>query len=204
VPCHQIVRQGSYREKTYSSTAPEYGLLPGRLPGTCGYLGGEDFMGYEDNMAYFTRKWTSGILLRDYDCVCKTLAVLLVIGGVKKNPGPGVEAEKTMQAACSRCDRNLKSGTQCNMCGHWFHNSCGNIKAQVAESGKWIWNKHGSERFRLLEEKLQNALLQIDDLTRKNKALEEQLRLATAGREFGRQDRVLGDCKVGKCLVLGD
>jgi hypothetical protein len=183
-------------ERTYSLKRPEYGLLPGRLPGTCGYLGGEDFMGYEDNMAYFTRKWTSDILLRDYDCVCKTLAVLLVIGGVKKN---GVEAEKT-----SRCDRNLKSGTQCNTCGHWFHNSCGNIKAQVVESRKWIWNRCGSERFRLLEEKLHNALLQTDDLTRKNKALEEQLRLTTAGREIGRQDRVLGDCKVGKCLVLGD
>jgi hypothetical protein len=74
----------------------------------------------------------------------------------------------------------------------------------VAESGKWIWNKCGSERFRLLDEKLQNALLQIDDLTRKNKALEEKLRLATAGREIGRRDTVLGDCKVGKCLVLGD
>jgi hypothetical protein len=51
------------------------------------------------------------------------------------------------------------------------------------------------ERLRLLEEKLQNALLQIDDLTRKNKALEEQLCLATAGREVGRQYTVLGDRK---------
>jgi len=46
------------------------GLLPGRLPGACGYLGGETFMAYEDNMACFTRKWTSDILLRDYDSVC--------------------------------------------------------------------------------------------------------------------------------------
>jgi hypothetical protein len=49
----------------------------------------------------------------------------------------------------------------------------------VAESGKLICGKCRSERLRLLEEKLQNALLQIDDLTRKNKALEEQLRLTT-------------------------
>ena len=51
---------------------------------------------------------------------------------------------------------------------------------------------------------MQNALLQIDDLTRKNKALEEQLRLATAGREFGRRDTVPGDRKCGESLVLGD
>ena len=56
----------------------------------------------------------------------------------------------------------------------------------------------------LLEEKLQNSLLQIDDLTRKNKALKEQLRLVTPGMEAGRRDTVLGDRKGGECLVLGD
>ena len=121
-----------------------------------------------------------------------TLAVLLVIGEVEKNPGPGVEAKKILQVLCSGCDKNLKLGTQCNTCGSWFHNSCGNVQAQVAEGGKWICDKCRSERFRLLEEKLQNALLQIDDLTRKNKALEEQLRMTTAGREVGRWDMVLG------------
>jgi hypothetical protein len=94
---------------------------------------------------------------------------------VKKNPGPGVEAEKILQVVCSGCDRNLKSGTQCNTCGRWFHNGCGNIKAQVTESGKLTCDKCRSERLRLLEERLQNALLQIDDLTRKNEALEEEL-----------------------------
>ena len=34
------------------------------------YLGGEDFMGYEDIMAYGTRKRMSNILFRDYDSVC--------------------------------------------------------------------------------------------------------------------------------------
>jgi len=95
-----------------------------------------------------------------------TLAVLLVIGGVEKNPGPGVEAEKTMQVVCSICDRNLKSGTQCNTRGHWFHNSCVTVKAQVADSGERICDKCRLERLGLLEEKLQNALLQIDNLTR--------------------------------------
>jgi len=105
-----------------------------------------------------------------------TLAGLLVIGGVEKNPGPAVEAKKILQVLCSGWDRNPKSGTQCNTCGSCFHNSCGNVKAQVAESGKWSCDKCRSERLRILEEKLQNALLQTDDLTRKNKALEEHLR----------------------------
>ena len=71
-------------------------------------------------------------------------------------------------------------------------NSCGNVKAQVAEGRKWICDKCRSDRLRLLEETLQNALLQINDLTRKNKALEEQLRMATDGREVGRRDMVPG------------
>jgi hypothetical protein len=61
----------------------------------------------------------------------------------------------------------------------------------VAENGKWTCDKSRSDRLRLQEEKLQKALLQIDDLTWKNKALEEQLRLATAGREVGRPDTVI-------------
>jgi hypothetical protein len=54
-----------------------------------------------------------------------------------------------------------------------------------------------SKRLRLLEEKVRNALLQIDDLTRKIKTLEEQLRLGTAGREFGKRDTVSSDRKSG-------
>jgi hypothetical protein len=43
------------------------------------------------------------------------LAVLLAIGGMEQNPGSSVEAESIMQVLCSGCDRNLKSGTQCDM-----------------------------------------------------------------------------------------
>jgi hypothetical protein len=64
------------------------------------------------------------------------LTVLLAISRVEQNPGPGVEAENRLQVLRSGCERNLKSGAQCNMCGRWFHNSCGNIK--MADSGKWI------------------------------------------------------------------
>jgi hypothetical protein len=63
-----------------------------------------------------------------------TSAELLVTGGEEKNPGPGVEVERILQVLCSGCDRNLKSGTQSKTCGRWFHNSCGNVEAQVAES----------------------------------------------------------------------
>ena len=95
--------------------------------------------------------------------------MLLVIGGVQENPGPGVESEKIMRVLCSGCDGILKPGTQCDTCGRWFHNSCGNVKAQVAESGKWVCDKCRSERLRLLKEKLQDALHQIDILTRKTR-----------------------------------
>jgi hypothetical protein len=66
-----------------------------------------------------------------------TLTVLLDIGGVEHNPGPGVEAGNCLQVLCSECDRIVKSGTRCVMCGRWFHNSCGNVKVQIAESEKW-------------------------------------------------------------------
>jgi hypothetical protein len=144
----------------------------------------------EDFKAKCKREWTFDIVLRTTILCATTLAVLLVIGGVEENPGPVVEAEKIMRVLCSGCDRSLKSGTQCDTCERWFHNICGNVTAQVAESAKWVCDKCRSERLRLLEEKLQDALHQIDILTRKNKALEEQLQMAAAGREVDRRDTV--------------
>jgi hypothetical protein len=88
------------------------------------------------------------------------LFLLLVIGGVEQNPGPVVEGENIVQVLCSGSDRILKSETQCETCGRWFHNDCGNVKAQEAENGKWNCDRCRSERLRLLEE-LQNALLKI-------------------------------------------
>jgi hypothetical protein len=38
------------------------------------------------------------------------LTVLLVIGGVEQNPGPVAEGEMAVQAVCTACGRNLKSG----------------------------------------------------------------------------------------------
>ena len=44
----------------------------------------------------------------------------------------------------------------------------------------------------------------IDGLTMENKVLQEQLRLATSGREVGRRGTAPGDRKGGECLVLSD
>jgi hypothetical protein len=63
-------------------------------------------LGYEDNMAYFTRKCTSDILLRDYYSVCNDFSC--AVGGVEKNHGLGVEAEKIVHVLCNGCERNLK------------------------------------------------------------------------------------------------
>jgi hypothetical protein len=132
------------------------------------------------------------------------LTALLVISGVEQNPGPGVEVDNSLQVLCSGCERNLKSGTQCDMCRRWFHNSCGNVKVQMADSRKWSCDRYRWDRLCRLEEKLENALQQIEELKRKNKGLEEQLRGAVAGFEVGRRDMVQRQDKGSECLVLGD
>jgi hypothetical protein len=60
------------------------------------------------------------------------LAVLLVIGGVEQNLGPVVEVENIIQLVCTGCNRILRSGIQCELCGCWYYYSCGNVKAQMA------------------------------------------------------------------------
>ena len=129
------------------------------------------------------------------------LATILVIGGVELNPGP---ADNLVQVMCSGCDKSLKSGTQCDSCGRWYHNSCGNVKLQVAESGKWNCERCRTERLRVLEEKLRDAQFQIDELIRKNKALEEQLRIRDNGKDAGKREAETVKPRVEKCLVLGD
>jgi len=102
------------------------------------------------------------------------------------------------------CERILVSGTQCDTCGRWFHSSCGNVKAQLADSGKWNCERCIWERICLLEEKLQNALNQIEDLKLRNKILEEQLRIEATGNKIGRKVTVQEHHKGEKCLVVGD
>jgi hypothetical protein len=92
--------------------------------------------------------------------LCVTiLAVLLVMGGVKINPGRCVV--RITHLLFSGCDRNHKSGTQCDTCG--------------------ICDERRSKRFRLLE-KRQNALLQIDLLRRKKSYDYRQVEMKLSGR----------------------
>jgi len=107
-----------------------------------------------------------------------------------------------VQVLCSGCDRNLKSGTQCESCGRWYHNSCGNVTFQVAESGKW--NCDRSERLRVLKEKLRDTQIQFKELKQRNKALEEWLLLTENVKDIGNRDMVTVKPVGQKCLVLGD
>jgi len=56
----------------------------------------------------------------------------------------------------------------------------------------------------LLEENLQDALNQTEDLKLRNKKLEEQLRVAATGNEIGRQVNVQEYREGEQCLVVGD
>jgi len=128
------------------------------------------------------------------------LAVLLVIGGVEQNPGPVVEVENTVRLSCTRCNRNLRSGIQCELCERWYHYSCGSVKAQTAERKNWNCDKCRTEKVRVLQEELQNALGQIDELKAKNRELETKLQMAGTGE----RDTMPTKRNVTKCMVVGD
>jgi len=130
----------------------------------------------------------------------EVLAALLMIGGLKLNPG---RAENIVKFLCSVCDRNLKSGTQCESCGRWYHNSGGNAKFQVAESGQWNCDRWRFERLRVLEEKLRDAQIQTEELKRRNRAMEEQLLRTENGKNVRNGDTVTVKPVGEKCLVLG-
>jgi hypothetical protein len=128
------------------------------------------------------------------------LAVLLIIGGVKQNPGPVVEVENTVRLLCTGCGRNLKMGIQCELCGHWYHYSCGSMKAQAVERENWNCDKCRTEKVRMLQEDLQNALQQIDELKARNREPEAKLLLVGTRK----RDTIPTKQKVTKCMVVGD
>jgi hypothetical protein len=74
----------------------------------------------------------------------------------------------------------------------------------MAESGKWSCERCRWDRLRQLEQELENALHEIEDLKRKNRELEEQLRGAIPGCEVGSRDAVRSQREGVECLVLGD
>jgi hypothetical protein len=74
----------------------------------------------------------------------------------------------------------------------------------MAESRKWSCERCRWDRLHQLEEKLENALHEIEELKRRNKGLEEQLRGVVAGCDVGRRDAVRRQREGAECLVLGD
>jgi hypothetical protein len=89
------------------------------------------------------------------------------------------------------------------MCGCWFHDSCENVKIQTGDSGKWSCDRYRWDRLHQLEEKLERALLQIEELKLKKKGLKERLRGVVAECEAGRRDMVQRQHEGAECLVSG-
>jgi hypothetical protein len=99
----------------------------------------------------------------------------------------------------TECSRNLKSGMQCELCGRWYHYTCENVKALAVERENWNCDKCRTEKMRMLQEELQNALRQIDELKARYRELEEKLLLV----ETGKRDTVPAKQKVAKSMVVG-
>jgi hypothetical protein len=74
------------------------------------------------------------------------------------------------------------------------------VKAQAAERDNWNCDKCRTEMVRMLQQELQNALRQIDELTARNRELEDKLLLAGTAKT----DAVSTKETVTKCRVVGD
>jgi len=74
------------------------------------------------------------------------------------------------------------------------------VKAQAAERENWNREKCRTEKVKMLQEDLQNALRQIDELKARNKELEAKLLMAGTGE----RDKMPTKQKVTKCMVVGD
>ena len=111
-----------------------------------------------------------------------------------------MEVENTVRLLCTGCGRDLNSGIQCELCGRWYHYSCGSVKAQAAERENWNCDKFRTEKVRMLQEELQNALRQIDELKARNRELEaKSLKAGT-----GERDTIPTKEKVTKWMLVGD
>ena len=128
------------------------------------------------------------------------LAVLLMIGGTEHSPGPVVEVENTVQLLCTELSRNLKLGIQCELCGRWYQYNCGSVKAQAAEREKWNCDKCRTKKVRRLQEDLQKALRQINELKVRNRKLVEKLLQAGAGKMY----TVPAKQRTAKCMLVSD
>jgi hypothetical protein len=70
---------------------------------------------------------------------------------------------------------------------------------QTAERENWCCDKCRSEKVRVLEEKLQNALRQINELKVRNRELQAKLQMAGSGEK-----KSTADIQKVKCMVVGD
>jgi hypothetical protein len=70
----------------------------------------------------------------------------------------------------------------------------------MAEREKWSCERCKADRFRKLQEDLQNALRKIDELKARNREVEEKLLLVGAGK----RDTVPAKQKSAKFMVVGD
>ena len=105
-----------------------------------------------------------------------------------------------MRLLCTGCRRNLKSGMHCELCGRWYRYSCGSVKTEAAQRENWNCDKCRTEKVRMLQEALQNALIQIDELKSRKRELETKLLMVGTGE----RDTMPTKQKFTKCMVVGD
>ena len=176
-------------------------MLPGRPPGTCRCLGWETGGTRAKRNVRIWRRQTS-------ECHClglialssSNLAVLLIIGGIEQNPGPVIDSVNAIKLSCMGCNRNLRTGIQCELCGHWYHYSCGNVKGVWTQSEKWSCDKCKTERVKTLQQDLQKAYRLIEELKARNKELEEKIKQ----ERVGKMEPVPAKDSSAKCIVVGD
>jgi hypothetical protein len=126
-----------------------------------------------------------------------------MIGGTEYNPGPVVEVENTVRLLCTGRGRNLKSGTQCEVYGRWYYYSCGRVKVQAAEKENWNCDECRTGKVRKLQDDLQNALRQMDELKARKRKLETTLLMAGTGKnDTMLTEQTFTDCKVIGNLIL--
>jgi len=77
---------------------------------------------------------------------------------------------------------------------------CGSVKTQAAERENWKCDKWRTEKLRMLQEDVQNALRQIDELRARNRELEAKVLMAGTGN----RDTMPTKQKFTKCVVVGD
>jgi len=74
------------------------------------------------------------------------------------------------------------------------------VKVHAAERENWNCDKRMTEKVKMLQEELQNALRQIDELKVRNRELEAKLLMAGTGE----RDTMPTKQNVTKCMVVGD